>query len=502
MFLHFCGEKLIKKSITEKFIYEYSDTGRFRAAVCYPNSYYVGMSNLGFHNLFDRVSAFHGVRVVRYFLEKNDGLYSPDAYIPQKRDMFTGRGQTLQGYDALFFTVSFELDYINILKMLSLSSIPLLNTERNGKFPFIIIGGIAVTANPEVLSVFSDIVFVGDMEENIEKILQILLESGFHKSIPLIKQLAGVDGVYIYSKKDAVLQRSITKDITRPSHSVVLTKNTEFSDMFLVEIIRGCRNTCSFCMIRCACSPVRSIRREHILLYINRALSCTKRIGLIGPALTDHSNLAEIVSEINELGCFVSFSSLRADDFNEETARLLSKNKQNTLTFAPEAGSNRLRNRIGKNLTNENLIDAVSIAIEYGIKKFRYYFMYGLPEETARDIRAITALVNKTAELFKKSGGSLHLSINPFIPKKGTPLENQYIYPVNYYMEMQKILNDELKNVKSVTVRFESLRYLYIHALLSIGDGNTGFSLYSAFIKQSLTDFGKYAGNILAHELN
>lgn len=456
------------------------------------------MSNLGFHSLFDRVSSFQGIRVARLFIEKNGQIYSPDSHIPRKRTIFSGEVNA-RGFDALFFTVSFELDYINILRMFQISSIPLLVQERNTRGPVIVTGGIAPSANPHVLSVFSDVVFIGDMEGRIELILTALFESDFRKTDSLFRSLEEIEGVYMNTGKGQLPVKSVEMEIKKPSHSVILTNHTEFPNRFLIEIIRGCRNTCTFCMTRCTAGPVRPVSTERVLPHVKKALPYTDKVGLIGPVLTDHHELVSLVHEINALGGSVSFSSLRADQFSDEIARLLQRNRQKTVTFAPETGEEGLRRRIGKTLSNDELLDGVSRALAHGIKKFRYYFMYGLPGETPQDALTIVSLVNATVELFTLPGCMLHLSINPFIPKRGTPLEKQRLHPLKYYMDVQRLLKEKLKDICSVTLRFESMKYIYVHSLLSIGDRETAFVLYRMISDHSLSDFARYAEELLTN---
>ena len=479
------------------------------------------MSNLGFHNLFNRISSFHGLRAARFFLERGNMLYSPDMDNPRKAKLFSYAGPSLKGFDAVFFSVSFELDYINLIKMLMISSIPPLCNERqqDSRRPgaVVITGGIAVTANPEIISAFSDIVFIGDMEENLEKILYILVQKIFvtgrkipgrtHKNdIPmsyrLFEELSAVDGVYIAGNsgnagKTSAPKRSILKDIAQPAHSVVLTGGTEFSNMFLIEIVRGCRGTCLFCATRCATGPVRQVRKKVVLSIIAKARPETGRVGLIGPVLTDNDELVEIVEAINDMGFRAVFSSLRADEYSDTLAGLLVKNRQNTVTFAPETGSFRLRKKIGKNLTDEDLLKAVSLSVEHGIKNIRFYIMYGLPGEKIEDIKATADLVKRTAGLLKKPGCTLHLSVNPFVPKKGTPFGAWKVSPESYYINMREILTCELKGTERVSLKFDPLRNFYIHSLLSIGTRETGLKLYNCLIKKSLKSFGRYAREVL-----
>jgi len=458
------------------------------------------MSNLGFHNLYKRIASFDGIRVFRFFFEKEQDIFSPERLISSKRYSFPDSCNGLKGFDAIFFTVSFEFDYLNIIKMLCISNIPPLRNERKEKYPIVIIGGIAVSANPKPISAFSDLTFIGDMEDSLDDILFALKENRFQKSVELFKALEKIEGVFIPGKRETLIKRSIIRNIKIPSHSVIITKNTEFSGIFLIEILRGCKNSCKFCMVRGINRPPRSIDKEYIIQTVKKAIPCTRKIGLIAPVLSDHGDLAEIVNNINDFGFRISFSSLRVDHFNETIAELLVKNSQRTLTFAPEAGSFELRKSIGKNFTNKVLYDAVSIAIDYGIRHFRYYIMYGIPGEREKDIYAIVNLIKETENLFKGKNYTLHLSINPFIPKRHTLFEDEKISCYDDYIKKQKIIKNGLKGLKGVTYRFESLRLVPYHYYLSIGGENIGLLLYNCYINRSMGDFKKNAERLFLND--
>ncbi|UCB45654.1 MAG: radical SAM protein [Spirochaetota bacterium] len=445
------------------------------------------MSNLGFHSLFHRTSAFGGLRTVRFFIERGKELFSPEASIPAKKSLFRASPPTLRSFNIILFTVAFELDYVNIVRMLELSSIPPLSNERDERYPLIISGGIAPSANPRVLSVFSDFVCVGDMDDLLERILEILFRCNFRKSENTLKEIEGFEGIYRMDGRTP--KRWVKEDITVPAHSAVLTRKTEFSDKFLIEIVRGCRHNCTFCMTRCVTRPVRFVKSELITRTVKSVIAYTRKVGLIAPVLTDHPEIVEIVKKMNSLGFVASFSSLRADDFSEELARLLKANGQKTVTFAPETGSFILRKQIGKDLADEDLYRAVALAAANGVKRFRYYFMYGLPGETTDDVRNIVLISKKTMNLIFKMGCTLHLSINPFIPKKGTALEGESVYPLEYYREMQKLLEKELSGIPGISVKFESLRFLHIQHQLSIGNLDTGYLLNDCILKGSMRPF-------------
>jgi radical SAM superfamily enzyme YgiQ (UPF0313 family) len=230
---------------------------------------------------------------------------------------------------------------------------------------------------------------------------------------------------------------------------------------------------------------VRTASAEAVLEAVNLALPFTKRVGLIGPVLTDNRELPRIVEGINGVGAVVSFSSLRSDDFDERIASLLEKNGQSSLTFAPETGSPRLRKLIGKGMEGEEVLDAVSTALRHGVRHFRYYLMYGLPGETEEDVRLSADLVSETLKLLRAShGASLHLSVNPFVPKRGTHFESAGIHPRAYYREVKGLLSGLLAQLgappKTLSVRFESLRLLPHHVFLSLGGAEAASALGEA----------------------
>jgi radical SAM superfamily enzyme YgiQ (UPF0313 family) len=426
------------------------------------------MSNLGFQSLFHSVSLFHGVRAYRHFIEKDNQILSPD----------TPESITIRDSDIILFSVSFELDYPNILRMLTGSSIPPLREDRHGYHPTVVIGGIAPTANPDILSPFVDVVFTGEMECGLDDILRVMMAHTFQKSDRMLEELAAIRGAWVPAMGDgSTRQRVVVEQIEYPAHSAILARDTVFSDRFLVEIGRGCRNRCRFCMTRCMTHPLRSVRKERVVHTVRRAIPHTDRVGLIAPVLTDHRELPSIVGGINRLGMKVSFSSLRADDFDQEVAKLLVQNHQRTVTFAPETGSVELRKRMGKTLTDRAIMRAIVIALENGITRFRFYLMFGLPGETDRDIRAIGGLVQDTVRILEKREGHLHISLNPFVPKKGTPLEAHPLYPLSYYRENKKNLEQLLGRFDAVSYRFETLRNLQLHYYLSMGGSDVGLLL-------------------------
>jgi radical SAM superfamily enzyme YgiQ (UPF0313 family) len=446
------------------------------------------MSNLGFHGLFHRVASHPGIRASRFFYEKGS-LWSPD-----RED--GSSPPSLSGYDLLFFTISFEPDYLNVFRMLEQSNIPAAGSSR--KIPLVVMGGVTVTSNGTVMAPVADLICRGDMEAMLPGLLELLDASYFVQAAAapeikkeLLKTAAAVPGVYAPEIDADPPDPVFLPEITDPVHSVAVTGRTEFSNMFLIEIARGCRNTCTFCMTRCA-SPARTIERELLTETAARALPFAEKAGLVAPVVTDHPELAEIVLDLGGLGMKVSLSSLRADRFTERIAALLRENGQKSVTFAPETGSVELRRKIGKTLTDQELLSAVSVAAAHGIRRVRLYFMYGVPGETEQDIQAAADLAARAAGLMGR-GGQLHLSVNPFVPKKRTVLQDLPLMPEQYYRTAQERLKKMLAGVAGVTVRFESLRGLQMHYVLSIGNARTGQLLLECLDQGMLRQFPRKA---------
>lgn len=456
------------------------------------------MSNLGFLSLYHRLNSVDGIRVYRVFFERGSLIYSPDAKTPGDSSI------DLSSFDALFFSISFEMDYLNVLKMLEKSNIKALSEKRPYTDPVIVTGGITVTSNPDVLSVISDVVYSGDMEVGLPLMIELLFKYRFRKNPDLIGEIRQVKGVYNSDSTASDESNRVSKNIysrctvdkvEEPAHSVIISNQTVFSNRFLIEIARGCKNSCKFCMTRVANFPPRHVESERIIELCEIASNITRNVGFIAPVVTDNPDLLHIVEELNRMNMAVSFSSMRADRFNDEIAETIVKNRQRSVTFAPETGSDRLRRRIGKVVKNERILESVKIALNYGIRNIRYYFMYGLPGESYDDIKEIAELVRKTLDILGRNG-RLHLSINPFIPKRGTPFQGMKLFPPEYYREMKEYLSIRLSDIgeinSNLTYKFESLKTIYTHHALSVGGADVGYYLAVDLKKKKIREIEKF----------
>jgi radical SAM superfamily enzyme YgiQ (UPF0313 family) len=415
--------------------------GSFRIALAYPNLYFVGMSNLGFQGVFGLLNAHPDVLCER-------------AFLPDDADAFELRrsgqplvsfesGSDLRGFDALAFSVSFENDYLHVLKMLRMAGIPLRAAQRTQRDPVVILGGAAAFLNPEPLAPFADVVAVGEGEALVPKLLEALLgAAGPRQGIRTLKEQ---DGFYVpsrylvryhqdgsiaaYDGPGAVLrQRGWPGRMPLPQ-SLILTPHTEMSMKFLVEISRGCPCMCRFCWAGYNYLPVRGVPRSEIVARARAVRAFTSKIGLVSTAVCDHPEIEGIVDDLAGLGYEVSVASLRLDDLTPGFVFKLVDTGVQGLTLAPECGSDRMRRILNKQFSNAEILERADWIFEQGIRNLKLYYMVGLPWEEHADVEAIVSLTGEIRERLLAVGrgrgqvGRLHPSVNPFVPKPGTPYQ-------------------------------------------------------------------------------
>ena len=416
-------------------------TGSFRAVLAYPNLYYVGMSNLGFQGVFQLLNASPDVACERAFL--------PD---DQQRAVLERRGRPLasfesetplKDFDLLAFSVSFENDYLHVLQMLHLAGIPLRAAQRGDRDPLVIFGGAALFLNPEPLAPFADLVAVGEGESLVPALLDALLGAASpREGLPGLQEAHGFyvpsryevryhqDGtVAAYDGPGPVRrQRAWPGKMPLPA-SVILTPHTEMSMKFLVEISRGCPCMCRFCWAGYNYLPVRGFSRAEIGARAREVRRVTDKIGLVSTAVCDHPEIDGIVDDLAGLGFEVSVASLRLDDLTPDFVFKLADTGVRGLTLAPECGSDRMRRIINKRFTNAEILEKADWIFQNGIHNLKLYYMVGLPFEEPDDVDAVVELTAKVRERLLAHGrprgrlGRLQPSVNPFVPKPGTPYQ-------------------------------------------------------------------------------
>src|SRR5262245_2221818 len=415
--------------------------GSFRVALVYPNLYFVGMSNLGFHSVYQMLNALPDVSCERAFLP--DDVDREELERTGSPLVSFETGTWLRDFDALAFSVSFENDYLHVLQVLRLSGIPLRAVDRGSRDPLVILGGAAVFLNPEPLAPFADLMAVGEGEALVPKMMDALL--GAPDPRRGLESLLARDGFYVPSRYEVryhqdgtvaaydgpgpvVRQRGWPGKMSLPQ-SVILTPHTEMSMKFMVEISRGCPCMCRFCWAGYNYLPVRGFSRAQIVDRAREVRAHTHKIGLVSTAVCDHPEIEGIVDDLAGLGYEVSVASLRLDDLTPQFVFKLVDTGVQGLTLAPECGSDRMRRILNKQFTNAEILDKATWIFENGIQNLKLYYMVGLPWEEHGDVEAIVELTEQIRQRMLAVGrgrgriGRLHPSVNPFVPKPGTPYQ-------------------------------------------------------------------------------
>ncbi len=326
------------------------------------------------------------------------------------------------------FSMSFEIDILNIIKMLKKYNIPLKSKDRNENHPIIFAGGPVLMSNPKPYEEFFDFISIGEMN-CLKPAMEILKKKNEKTRDEILKELSFVDGIYVpkFPKPTKITRDDLEKEIFS---TPVLSDKSYFKDTFVIEIERGCPKMCNFCLASWLNIPVRFVQYEKIIETIELGLQYTNKIALLGAYVAGHPDFSRIVDYISKkiddgYDIELSISSLRADWVDDKLIQTLVKCKQKTATIALEAGSQRLRNLIQKDLTDEEILNTIHIAQKNGLKGLKIYTMLGLPTENEEDIEALINLAQKMKDQIKKDGGNfdITLSASTFIPKAHTPFE-------------------------------------------------------------------------------
>ncbi len=479
--------------------------GRLRVALAFPNTYYVGMSNLGLQTVYKLFNQVDEVVCERVFLPPKQEL---QAQLKSGAQLVTLESQTpVADFDVFAFSVSFEWDYTNLLTMLRLAGMPVYASQRTERHPLVVIGGAVTFVNPEPLALFADVIAAGEGETLIPALARAM--RGTESRDELLRTLTQERGFYIPSFYDvryggdgivegfdpkpgtgapAVVKKAAVKttESLDPPSTVIYTPDTEFGSRFLVEVVRGCANLCRFCWAGYNYLPVRPFPKDRILALAKAAKPHANRAGLVSIALCDHPDIEEILASLHAMGYSISPASLRLDDLTPEIVRLLHASGEKSLTIAPETGSDRLRRVINKTMTNEEILEKAELIFSSGFENLKLYFMIGLPTETDQDLDAIRDLTLQLRDVMMSHArdrghvGRIVGSVNPLIPKPGTAYQWLPLEDAASIDRKSKRLKALLSGIDNVYFSVKSERHSYYQALLSLGDRRVAPAIVAA----------------------
>ena len=469
--------------------------GKLRVALAFPNTYFVGMSNLGFQTVYRLFNAEEDIVCERVFLPPKSELAEQ---LAAGAPLVTIESQTpVREFDIFAFSVSFEWDYTNVLTLLRLAGIPARAEARTHHDPLVMIGGAVTFVNPEPLALFADIIAAGEGEALIPPLLRAFKTATDRDD--LLRQLVAERGYYVPSFYDVkyapsgtieafvpkegtgappVVRKAALKttEAVDPPATSIFTPETEFGSRFLVEVVRGCANLCRFCWAGYNYLPVRAFPKERILQLAAAAKPHSERAGLVSIALCDHPDIEEILTGLVDMGYGISPASLRLDDLTPTILRLLRQSGEKTITIAPETGSDRLRRVINKTMTNDEILGAAEMIFAAGFENLKLYFMIGLPTETDEDLYAIRELTLQLSYVMMKhakergSVGRIIGSVNPLVPKPGTAYQWQPMEGDASIERKIKRLSSLTAGIDNVYFNIKSERHSFYQALLSLGD--------------------------------
>jgi radical SAM superfamily enzyme YgiQ (UPF0313 family) len=469
--------------------------GRLRVALAFPNTYWVGMSNLGFQTVYRLFNDEDDIVCERFFLPPKTELAELSA---ARTPLLTLESQTPVGdFDVVAFSVSFEWDYVNVLTLLRLAGIPARATERTTRHPLVVVGGAVTFVNPEPLAPFADVIAAGEGEvlipglrrsfaaatDRADLLRHLALERGFYVPSFYEPHYAGdgtLAGYTVNAGVDAPLPvrkaALKTTEAVDPPATGIFTPDTEFGSRFLIEVVRGCANLCRFCWAGYNYLPVRAFPADRILELAAAARIHSNRVGLVSIALCDHPEIERILARLLEMGYAISPASLRLDDLTESIVRVLHESGERTITIAPETGSDRLRRVINKTVTNDEILDRADLIFASGIENLKLYYMIGLPTETDEDLVAIRELTLQIRDRMLKHArpkgqiGRIVGSVNPLIPKPGTAYQWLPMEEPSMVERKIKRLRSLMSDIDNVYFNIKSERHSYYQALLSLGD--------------------------------
>jgi radical SAM superfamily enzyme YgiQ (UPF0313 family) len=470
----------------ERRLFSPGPNGPLSVCLVYPNTYPVGMANLGFQAVYRLLAEDPRVTADRAFLPDGPRPGWPRTLRSLEQD------RPLASFDVLAFSLSFETDYVHVLDCLTLAGLPWRRTERGRQAPLVLAGGAATFLNPEPLAEFVDLFLIGEAEEMLGEFVERAAgSSGREELLARVEVVAGAYRPDRYTPRYAadgglvgldyagpgsgrVVRRYVERLDSFATRSELLSPEAVFGDMFVVEASRGCEWGCRFCAAGFMYRPVRYRSAAALVPSIRAGLAERQTIGLVGAEMASQPGIANLCREIVRQGGRPSPSSLKADLVTPGLAAALGAGGNRSVTIAPEAGSERMRRVINKNLTEAEILRAAEWLTAGGVDALKLYLMVGLPTETDADLDGIVDLVGRVRARLVSGGrpklGRILVSVNPFVPKPWTPFQWEPMAGLGDLKRRLARVRRGLATVPAVQAETESPREAYLQTLLSRGD--------------------------------
>ena len=466
------------------------DSAKVRFAFVFPDKYEIGISNLGVRVIYDRVNAFERDGVKPFMADR---AYAPESDFKPEFLYGVESKRALKDFDGVGFSLQYELAYPTVLKMMEMSGITVRNDERKEDEPIILAGG-PCTYNPLPMAEFIDVFCIGDGEEMMVEVCESLERTKGLSRQEKIEDLCKIKGCWSYAplapcgrgELRSVEKRLAPLTLENASTSYPIPFSSSVHDRAVVEIRRGCGRMCRFCQPGHVTLPIREREAEDIIKITKELVKNTgyDEYSLLSLSSNDYSNIKDVIKELaidfNKKKISVSLPSQRIDGFNLELANLMHSVRKSGMTLAPEAGSQRLRNLIKKNISEEQIINAALTLYENGWSKIKFYFIAGLPTETLEDMDEMAELLNKIkyrAKLIKKEKGLSHgfeitCTLSIFVPKPFTPFQWCPQMDLDEVTEHIHYLKEKTKHIKGVKINYHEKFVSQIEAALTRGDAN------------------------------
>ena len=435
--------------------------GALSAVIIYPNSYFTGMSNLGFHAVFTLLNKNLKISCERAFYPEKQYI---DFFKKEKNLRSLETQKPLQDFDLILFSVSFESDLIRAISMLQMSAIPIFSKDRHENDPLVFLGGAVAMLNPEPIANFMDFIVTGRAESVLPEAIEKIKNKTSRQN--LLNELSCIKNIYVPS-----LQNSSNPEPDTESHtffsSAVLSESTEFKNTFLTEIMNGCPFSCNFCAVGNCFGKLKYRPFEDFKNCLETLEVNIKKIGLIGACINTHPEFDKILEHLRNKNIKIGFSSLRADILTDTVLDFLKNEGNGQLTLAPESGSEKLRFLAGKKMSDKNFYDAISKALKKGINAVKLYFMVGLPEETNEDILLIVDMLKKVSEMKQKGSLQIFASVSQFVPKNFTAFADCHQEKIEIVTKRMALLKSKIP--KGIIFHTESPKDAFVQGLLAKG---------------------------------